>query len=79
MRTAMLTTEDNPFDPFDQFDEWHNFDLLSGYDCLGYVARLATTSHDYPDEYNSKIVEDAIDDICFLNLTGNYKKVVRDV
>lgn len=28
---VMLTTEDNPFDPFTQYDEWYAFDYEKGY------------------------------------------------
>ena len=27
----MLTTSDNPYNPFTQFDEWQMFDSLQGY------------------------------------------------
>jgi hypothetical protein len=76
-RDVMLTTEDNPYDPFDEFDDWLRFDRDNGYNSLEYVARVAKTSIDLPDEDNTAEMERAIDSICFLNLTGNYKKVVR--
>ena len=32
-KECMLTTIDNPFDPFEQFDEWLMFDKQKGYCC----------------------------------------------
>ena len=36
----MITTFDNPFDPFYQFDEWLLFDNMKGYNTCGHLARL---------------------------------------
>lgn len=33
MAIAMLTTIDNPYNPFDKFDEWLDYDLLAGHNC----------------------------------------------
>lgn len=75
MRTVMLTTTDNPYSPIDEFDEWYNFDLLHAYDCLGYVARMAKTSSDLPDETNDEIIEEAIDEIVKNDKVNFYAKV----
>lgn len=67
---VMLTTIDNPFDPFDQFSQWYLFDMEKGYNTCAYLARIS-------DDINSKSVEEAIDEIIrndFLNL---YKKVIK--
>ena len=40
----MLTTIDNPFNPFDQFDEWFAYDVSKGYHTCSYLARIAKTS-----------------------------------
>lgn len=36
----MLTTNDNPFDPFEQFDSWFMFDVEKGYYSCSKLARL---------------------------------------
>lgn len=36
----MLTTKDNPFDPFEQFISWYLFDMEKGYDCCGRLDRI---------------------------------------
>ena len=77
MTSVMLTTEDNPFDPFDQFEEWFQFDIARGYNTCAYIARVAITSSDIslPDQHVA--IEAAIDEIVDYNLAGNYLKVFR--
>ena len=75
----MLTTSDNPFDPFDQFDEWLEFDTEKGYNSCSYLARIANTSEELPDNLNDLEIEQAIDEICRLNILGLYEKVEKDV
>lgn len=81
----MLTTIDNPYDPFNEFDNWIQFDLDKGYDCSGYLARIARTSDQLSDEENEQEVERAIDEIIkydFMNLYVKVKqngKKVRDI
>lgn len=72
-----LTTEDNPYDPFEQFTSWFLFDTEKGYDSCAYLARIARTSDQLTEEENEKEVERAINEILKYNITGNYKKVYR--
>lgn len=74
----MLTTVDNPYDPFTQFDEWYEFDRLKGYDTCGYLARIARTSSKLSDELNQLAINDAIDEICNYNWRGIYRKVGKN-
>lgn len=79
MIRVALTTEDNPYNPFTQETEWNTYDELMGYYTNCYLARVARTSPDLsPDDY-SLAIEEAIDSIVELNLTGNYKKVYMEV
>ncbi len=43
---SMLTTLDNPFDPFSQFDEWYAWDERAGYHTTSFLARIVKTSDD---------------------------------
>lgn len=79
MRQAMLTTVDNPYDPFDQFDDWYNWDTQAGYNTCAYVARLSYVATEASDADQNFAIESAIDEIMFENITGKYKKVVRDL
>ena len=74
---VMLTTVDNPFDPFTQFDEWNSFDVGKGYFTCSYLARFAYTSSDLSDSDQMLAVESAIDEIVSKNPLGIYKKVYR--
>lgn len=75
----MLTTVDNPFDPFTQFDEWNAFDEEKGYYTCSYLARFAFTSSDLSDADQSLAVEEAINEIINSNPLGIYKKVTKNI
>jgi hypothetical protein len=74
---SMLTTIDNPWNPFTNYDEWYQFDHTHGYDTPGYLARIVKTSFDLSDADQEQAVEDAIDEIVRLNILGIYKKVLN--
>ena len=73
-----ITTSDNPYNPFTQFDDWFAFDEQMGYHTCSYLARLTLTSPDFLQHDEDRAVEQAIDSIVRLNLTGNYEKVTID-
>ena len=79
MVDVMLTTIDNPFNPFDQFDDWRRFDEDMGYHTCSYLARIANVSPDLSDQDQQIEIERAIDEIVRLNLLGLYKKVYKEV
>lgn len=73
----MLTTVDNPFDPFEQFTSWFLFDTEKGYNSCSYLARIARTSDQFTEEENNKEVERAIDEIIKNDFMNIYKKVTK--
>lgn len=75
--SCMLTTFDNPFDPFEQFTSWFLFDTEKGYDSCSYLARIARTSDQFTEEENDKEVERAIDEIIKYDFRNIYKKVTK--
>ena len=77
MTDYMLTTTDNPFDPFTQFEEWFNYDETKGYCTCSYLARIAKTSDFLPDSMNLHEINRAMDEIVSIN-GEMYKKVERN-
>ena len=77
MSKVMLTTTDNPYDPFTQFRDWYDFDTSLGYHTCAYLARVAKSTDDLSDEDENKDIEIAIDEIVELNVLGIYKKVSK--
>ena len=70
----MLTTIDNPFNPFTNFDDWYAFDTSKGYNTCAYLDRIAHTSDQLSEEENQAINE-AIDEIVKMNVLGIYVKI----
>lgn len=68
----MLSTSDNPFNPFTDFDSWFAFDEQLGYNTCSYLARIAKTSDELSDTDNHLAINRAIHEIVLLNVTGNY-------
>lgn len=72
----MLTTVDNPFNPFTQFDEWRVYDEQQGYYTCEYLARIAHTSSRLSDKDNSLEIKNAMNEICGFH-PSLYKIVYR--
>lgn len=77
MKTCMLTTKDNPYNPFDKFDAWLQFDVIKGYNSCGYLARIANVSDRLSDLDYAQEVERAIDEIISIDPFDLYRKVER--
>lgn len=73
----MLTTVDNPYDPFTQFDEWDAYDRQAGYGTTAFIARLCRTSDELSDADQQSIYNDTINEIVNENVLGLYRKVSR--
>lgn len=72
---CMLTTFDNPYDPFEQFTLWFLFDVEKGYNTCSHLARIAKTSEEFSEQENDRAVEEAIDEIIKYDFMNIYKKV----
>ena len=75
---CMLTTFDNPYDPFEQFTDWFMFDIEKGYNTCGYIARIAQFSDDMTQKEIDEENERAIDEIIKYDFMNIYKKVRRN-
>ena len=76
---CMLTTVDNPFDPFDDFTSWFLFDIEKGYDSCGKVMRIAKLSDDLTEKEEDVEIERAIDEIIKYDPLDVYKKVTKKI
>jgi hypothetical protein len=74
----MLTTIDNPFNPFTQFDEWYAWDRNAGYDTPSLLARIAKVSDDMSEPDQDLAIQLAIDEIVSENVSGMHKKVLSN-
>lgn len=82
MANVMLTTIDNPYNPFTHFDEWYAYDEIKAMEenrptCCSYLARMSFESDDISEKELEEVNEAVIDDICQLNLTGKFVKVTQ--
>lgn len=62
-KDSMLTTFDNPFNPFNDFVRWWKEDLLLGHDCCGTLARESNVSDVASDDVNDKEIVEAMNRI----------------
>ena len=72
---CMLTTFDNPYNPFTQFDNWFYFDAEKGYNTPAYLGRIAKTSDEFTEEEYNQAIENAIDEIIKYDFLNIYKKI----
>ncbi len=71
----MLTTVDNPFNPFTQFKEWFAFDIAHSYNTASLLARILVTSTELSEAQQLRDTESAIDEIVRMNVSGMHRKV----
>jgi hypothetical protein len=74
----MLTTVDNPYDPFTRFDEWLTWDAQAGYNTPGMLDRIAKVSNELSEPDQALAIQNAIDEIVQENVCGMWRKVSRD-
>lgn len=74
----MLTTIDNPYNPFKQFDSWFLFDVEKGYNTCAYLDRIARTSDQLSESENDEELERAMNEIISNDFMNIYKKVKKE-
>lgn len=81
MIKSMLTTIDNPFNPFDDFDNWYTYDESKGYHSCSLLANFLNNDLmiNVSDKIKNYQQEQAIDNIIKTDPLNLYTKVQRDV
>jgi hypothetical protein len=69
--TWLLTTKDNPYNPFTEWREWLFEDMRLGYNTPGLIARIAAASDTIADDVDSQAMRDIVE----LNPTGQHLMV----
>ena len=80
-KESMLTTHDNPYDPFEEFIPWLMYDKEKGYDTCERLARIVQPrlSSDMTQREIDVITDCAIDEMIEHDPICLYKKAFRDV
>lgn len=73
----MLTTVNNPHNPFTEYDEWYAFDERMGYHTTQFLARIVNTSDELSEVDQSIAIENAITEIIEENVLGLYTRATR--
>ena len=75
---SMLTTFDNPYNPFENYDDWYRFDNDHKYDSCGKLAReMACIPDELVPSEEVKLTESAIDNIVKNDVLNRYTKVQK--
>jgi hypothetical protein len=73
----LLTTVDNPFNPFTMYDQWLAWDIMMGYNTTAFLDRIARVSSDLSEPDQALAIDRAMDEIVEENVSGMWKKVSR--
>jgi len=76
---TMLTTIDNPHSPFDDFEAWYTYDVSRGHHTCSFLARILVNSDQLSEADQDYAIELAIEEIVRENVTGLYKKVIKEI
>ena len=77
-KECMLTTIDNPFNPFEDFISWFLFDVEKGYNTCSKLARFANFSPDLSESERQIENEKAVDRLLELDFMNIYKKIYKN-
>lgn len=78
-KVAMLTTIDNPYDPFEDFSRWFVYDSEKGYNSCGLLAIMTGISDSFTDDVNDYLINEAIDSIIENDFMHIYKKIEKEI
>lgn len=75
---CMLTTFDNPYNPFEDFSLWFLFDVDHGYNTCARLGRLVNITNDMTQNEIDEETERAIDEIIEYDFMNIYRKITKD-
>ena len=75
MEEVMLTTFDNPYNPFVEYDAWLAYDLLMGHNTNNYLARVVVTSNELSVYDQELAINQGMREIVELNPTGFWRLI----
>ena len=78
MASAMLSTTDNPYNPFTEFDQWYAHDTSVGHHTLSLLGRVCITSDELSELDQSRAIDHAMDEIVAENVSGIHILVSED-
>ena len=70
--SQLLSTSDNPWNPWTNFDEWHTYDMQAGHHTLAYLARIEVSSDELSQADQDLAYDLAVEEILRLNINGLY-------
>ena len=77
-KQVMLSTKDNPYNPFTHYDEWFQYDFEHQHHCCEILARMAHVSDDLSEDENREECEAAMDRIIAVDPEKKFIKVYKD-
>lgn len=78
MAAYMLTTVDNPYNPFTQFESWYAYDAGMGYNSCALLDRFIKSSDNLSEADQELAMNSAIDEILEINVFGVHTKVTKE-
>ena len=73
----LLTTTDNPYNPFDQFSLWELFDKEKGHNTCDLIGRLSQLSDDMTQKEEEEEYDRVAEFIIFNDPHDKYKKFYK--
>lgn len=77
-KSVLLTTIDNPYNPFLQWDEWNAYDTHKGYNTNSLLARVAITTDELGDTHSEEDISVAVNEIVSENVSGIHTTITAD-
>lgn len=71
----MLTTKDNPYNPFVNYDLWFAYDTIHEYNTCAYIARIIRDSSDMTEEEYEIEYNRAMNEIISRDPLGIYTRI----